>query len=166
MDGAAEADFDEFMHRRWPQLVRLGYGLTGDEGLAKDLAQTALARAYASWPRIRRGGDPDAYVRQIMLNSNRSRFRRNRVAEHLTDTVHEPPAEEAAGGQDDRAALIAALMSLPAGQRSMVVLRFWLDMTQTEVAATLGCSVGNVKSQTSRALAKLRASAELTKEVS
>jgi RNA polymerase sigma-70 factor (sigma-E family) len=166
MDGAAEADFDEFMHGRWPQLVRLGYGLTGDEGLAEDLAQTALARAYASWPRIRRGGDPDAYVRQVMLNSNRSRFRRRRVAEQLTGTLPERPAEEAAGGHDDRVALIAALMSLPAGQRSMVVLRFWLDMTQTEVAAAMGCSVGNVKSQTSRALAKLRASAELTEEVS
>ena len=164
MDAPADAEFRNFMVGRWPGLVRLAYGLTGDQALAEDLAQTALARAYASWPRIRRGGDPDAYVRQIMLNSNRSRFRRRRVAEHLTGAVPEPLAEEAAGGQDDRVALIAALMSLPAGQRSMVVLRFWLDMTQTEVAAALGCSVGNVKSQTSRALTKLRASAELTEE--
>jgi RNA polymerase sigma factor (sigma-70 family) len=100
-----------------------------------------------------------------MVNSNRTRFRKRRVAEHLTGTVPERPAGEAAGWHDDRLTLIAALLSLPAGQRSMVVLRFWLDMTQAGVAAALGCSVGNVKSQTSRALAKLRASTELAGEV-
>ena len=90
MDGAAEAEFSEFMHGRWLQLVRLGYVLTGDRGLAEDLAQTALARAYSSWPQIRRAGDPDAYVRRVMVNANRSRFRKRRVAEQLTGAVPEP----------------------------------------------------------------------------
>ncbi len=76
MDPGAEAEFTEFMHGRWSRLVRLGYGLTGDLGLAEDLAQTALAKAFASWPRVRRAGDPDAYVRRIMVNANSSRFRK------------------------------------------------------------------------------------------
>ena len=69
MDSDAEAEFSEFMHGRWSGLVRLGYGLTGDQGIAEDLAQTALTRAYASWPRVRRAGNPDAYVRRIMVNA-------------------------------------------------------------------------------------------------
>jgi RNA polymerase sigma-70 factor (sigma-E family) len=157
VDGAAESEFSEFVNGRWLQLVRLGYVLTGDRGLAEDLAQTALARAYASWPRIRRAGDPDAYVRRVMVNANHSRFRKRRVAEQLTGAVPEPPPAEVAGGCDDR----VTLMSLPLGQRSVVVLRFWLDMTEAQVAEALGCSVGTVKTQGSRALAKLRASAGL-----
>lgn len=161
MDRAVEAEFSEFMYSRWRQLVRLGYVLTGDRGLAEDLAQTALARAYSSWPQIRRAQDPDSYVRRVMVNANRSRFRKRRVAEQLTGAVPEPAPMDATGGCDDRVTLMAALMSLPVGQRSMVVLRFWLDMSVTQAAAALDCSVGNVKSQVSRALAKLRAGAAL-----
>jgi RNA polymerase sigma-70 factor (sigma-E family) len=166
VDRMAEAEFGEFMHSRWLQLLRLGFVLTGDQGLAEDLAQTALARAYASWPRIRRAGHPDAYVRRVMVNANHSRFRKRRVAEQLTATVPEPTLVDATGGCDDRVTLIAALMSLPLGQRSVVVLRFWLDMTEAQVAEALGCSVGNVKSQATRALAKLRASSALAEGVS
>jgi RNA polymerase sigma-70 factor (sigma-E family) len=166
MDRAAETEFSEFMHTRWLQLLRLGFVLTGDKSLAEDLAQTALARAYASWPRIRRAGDPDAYVRRVMVNANHSWFRKRRVAEQLTGTVPEPDPVDATGGCDDRVTVMAALMSLPVGQRSVVVLRFWLDMTETQVAEALGCSVGNVKSQASRAVAKLRAGMDLGEEVS
>jgi RNA polymerase sigma-70 factor (sigma-E family) len=161
MNAPADAEFTEFMYGRWAQLVRLGYGLTGDQQLAEDLAQTALAKTYASWPRVRRTGNPDAYVRRIMLNANHSRFRKRRVAERLTDMLPEAGAADLTGLQDDRSALIAALMTLPYGQRAAVVLRYWMDMTETEAAAALGCSVGNVKSQASRALAKLRLSAGL-----
>ena len=165
MDAAADAEFSEFMHDRWGQLVRFGYGLTGDLGLAEDLAQTALIHACASWPRVRRAGDPDAYVRRIMINANYSRFRKRRVRELLSGTPPEPSAVPTAGLPDVRQELLAALMRLPYGQRAVVVLRYWIGMTETEVAATLGCSVGNVKSQASRALAKLRA-ADLSDEVS
>ena len=165
MDGAAETEFSEFMNGRWLQLIRLGFVLTGDQGLAEDLAQTALARAYASWPQIRRAGDPDAYVRRVMVNANHSRFRKRRVAEQLTGAVPEPPPVDVAGGSDDRVTLMAALMSLPLGQRSVVVLRFWLDMTEVQVAEALGCSVGAVKAQGSRALAKLRGAVGLGEEV-
>jgi RNA polymerase sigma-70 factor (sigma-E family) len=175
MNAAADAEFTEFMHGRWSQLVRLGYGLTGDQQLAEDLAQTALAQAYASWPRVRRTGNPDAYVRRILLNAHHSRFRKHRVPERLTDSPPDaargnrsaaPASADPAGRQDDRAALMTALMTLPAGQRAAVVLRYWMDMTETEAAAALGCSVGNVKSQASRALAKLRLSEGLAEGMS
>jgi RNA polymerase sigma-70 factor (sigma-E family) len=162
MDAAEDAEFSDFMHGRWAQVVRLGYGLTGDLQIAEDLAQTAFARAYASWPRVRRAADPDAYVRKIVVNANLNRFRKRRVIEHLTGTVPEVAQPgDPAGRHEDRAALMAALLRLPYGQRAVVVLRYWLDMTEAEVAAVMGCSVGNVKSQASRALAKLRNSAAL-----
>ena len=164
MDSATDTEFSDYMHGRWTQLVRLGYGLTGDRQLAEDLAQTALARAYASWPRVRRSGNPDAYVNRIMVNANHGRFRKRRVAERLTDALPDHAASDATSSHDDRSALMAALLALPTGQRAVVVLRYWMDMTETEAAATLGCSVGNVKSQASRALAKLRLSPALLAE--
>ena len=164
MDATADAEFTEFMLGCWPRLVRLGYALTGDRGLGEDLAQTALAKAYASWPRVVRAGDPEAYVRKIVVNSSRDGFRRRRVPELLTDSPPDVMTADMAS-LEQRPALFAALMKLPAGQRAVVVLRYWLDLTETQTAATVGCSVGNVKSQTSRALAKLRLSAELTDEV-
>jgi RNA polymerase sigma-70 factor (sigma-E family) len=162
MDAADDAEFSDFMHGRWAQLVRLGYGLTGDVQIAEDLAQTAFARAYASWPRVRRAADPDAYVRKIVVNANLNRYRKRRVTEDLTAAVPEvAQSGDPAGRHEDRAALVAALLQLPHGQRAAVVLRYWLDMTEAEVAAVMGCSTGNVKSQASRALAKLRDSAAL-----
>jgi RNA polymerase sigma-70 factor (sigma-E family) len=162
MDAAADAEFSDFMHGRWSQLVRLGYGLTGDRQLAEDLAQTAFAKAYASWGRVRRADNPDAYLRRIVVNANSTRFRKVRVDEVLTAAVPEiVAAADEADGRGEREALMAALMSLPYGQRAAVVLRYWLDLSEAETAAILGCSVGNVKSQASRALAKLRTSAAL-----
>jgi len=161
MDAAADTEFGEFMATRWPGLVRLGYGLAGDRQAAEDLAQTALARAYASWPRVRRADDPDAYVRRILLNVNRSRLRPRRFTEQLTADPPDHGTPDPAGARDDRSALMAAMAALPAGQRAVVVLRYWLDLTEPQVAAALGCSVGNVKSQAARGLAKLRLSPEL-----
>ncbi len=160
VDLAQTGEFTEFMHGRWSTLVRFGYGLTGDLGLAEDLAQTALTRACVAWPRVRRADDPDAYVRRIMINTNRSRLRRRRVAELLTGSPPEAAAT-AAGADEGRPELIAALMSLPAGQRAVLVLRYWMDLSEAETAASLGCSVGNVKSQAARGLAKLRLDQDL-----
>ena len=162
MGAAADAEFTDFMHGRWSQLVRLGYGLTGDRQLAEDLAQTAFAKAYASWGRVSRADNPDAYLRRIVVNANTARFRKIRVAEVLTAVVPElVAAADAAEPRGDRDALQAALIQLPYGQRAAVVLRYWLDLSETETAAILGCSVGNVKSQTSRALVKLRSTVAL-----
>lgn len=161
MAGSARADFAEFAHSRWAGLVRLGYGLTGDRGLAEDLAQATLASAYASWPRVRRADDPDAYARRILLNTFRGGFRKRRVAEELGASPPDLVVADPSGAHADHASVIAAVATLPPRQREVILLRFWLDLTEVQAAATLGCSVGNVKSQTARALAKLRVSAEL-----
>jgi len=165
MSAQLDAEFREFMHGRWPAMVRLAYALTGDQGHAEDVAQAAFARAYASWPKVRRTGNPEAYVRRIVVNENRNRFRKQRVAERLTDVPPEPGpgtgAADATSQYDERSALMAALRRLGPRQRAVVVLRYWLGLTEAEAAAELNCSVGTVKSQASRALATLRQSAEL-----
>lgn len=157
-----EAEFREFMVGRWPWLVRLAYALTGDWGHAEDLAQTALTKALISWRRLRRADDPDAYLRRILLNANHSRFRKRRVPE--TGTAPEDHAATVGDGTeqaDQRSVLVAALMELPPRQRAVVVLRYWDGLTETQTAAILGCSPGTVRSQASRALAKLRTSPHL-----
>jgi len=166
MDSRTEAEFAEFMRGRWSALVRLGYGLTGDERLAEDLARAALARVYASWPRVLRAGDPDVYLRRIVLNASLGKVRGRRVRKRRTGSEPEPETAPAARVDGDRPALVTALMRLPAGQRSVVLLRYWMDMTEAQVAAVLGCSVGNVRSQASRALASLRVGEDAAEEVS
>jgi RNA polymerase sigma-70 factor (sigma-E family) len=165
MDSRTEAEFAEFMRGRWSALVRLGYGLTGDERLAEDLARAALARVYASWPRVLRAGDPDVYLRRIVLNASLGKVGGRRVRKRRTAGELEPETAPAAQADDDRPALVTALMRLPAGQRSVVLLRYWMDMTEAQVAAVLGCSVGNVRSQASRALASLGVGEDAAEEV-
>jgi RNA polymerase sigma-70 factor (sigma-E family) len=148
-------DFSAFVVSRWPGLVRLAFGLTGDRWAAEDLAQATLARAYVAWRRVSRADDPDAYLRRILVNTSNRRFRRHRVAEQAGD----PPDTAVEGPADlvgERAALLAALRQLPPRQRAVVVLRYWGDLTDAQIAVTLGCSPGTVRSQLSRALAKLR----------
>ncbi len=161
MSAQSDEEFREFMRGRWPAMVRLAYGLTGDQGHAEDVAQAAFARAYASWSRVARTGDPDAYVRKIVINENLSRFRKRRVAEDLVGAVPEAPAAAAADPLADSETLLRALRRLGARQRAVIVLRYWMDMSEAETAAALNCSVGTVKSQASRALATLRGSAGL-----
>jgi RNA polymerase sigma-70 factor (sigma-E family) len=160
---ASDDEFDGFMRGRWPAMVRLGYALTGDTGHAEDLAQAAFARAYASWGRVRRAGDPDAYVRRIVINEHRNWFRKRRVAEELRADLAGTQVGGQPGGQGpepgEQRALLDALGALGPRQRAVVVLRYWLDLSEAETAAALGCSVGTVKSQASRALATLRKSA-------
>ena len=144
-------------------MVRLAYTLTGDQGHAEDITQAAFATAYASWGRVRRAGDPDAYVRAIVIRENSKRFRKKRVREDLRAAVPEQ------GGADDdslaeREALRDALSQLGPRQRAVIVLRFWLDMSEAATAQALNCSVGTVKSQASRALATLRKNTEIMEE--
>ena len=152
--------FSAFAVSRWPGLVRLAFGLTGDRWMAEDIAQTALARAYVAWRRVSRADDPDAYLRRILINAANRRFRRRRVAEQPGDPP-ETPVEGPADLVGERAALLAALRQLPPRQRTVIVLRYWADLTDAQIAATLGCSPGTVRSQLSRALAKLRTSSAL-----
>ena len=166
MSAQLDTEFRDFMHSRWPAMVRLAYALTGDQGHAEDVAQAAFARAYAFWPKVRRTENPEGYVRRIVINENRNRFRRPRVAERLTDAPPESACADTTSADatrqyDERSALMAALQRLGPRQRAVVVLRYWLGLTEAETAAELNCSVGTVKSQASRALATLRQSAEL-----
>lgn len=157
-----EDEFRRFTAARWAGLVRTAYLLTGDLGHAEDLAQTTLIKAYRSWNRVRRVDDVDAYVRKILINANRSRFRAKRPVEYSVATVPEHhAAPDTSGAVEERDVLFAALAGLPPRQRAIVVLRYWEDLAEGEVAALLGCSVGTVKSQASRALAKLRNDAGL-----
>jgi DNA-directed RNA polymerase specialized sigma24 family protein len=110
MDSRAEAGFADFMRGRWSALVRLGYGLTGDLRLAEALAGSAFAKAYASWPRVLRAGDPNGYVCRVMLNTSPARFRSRRAPR--------PGPARPGGGGAPRA----------------VPLRYWMDMTEAEAA--------------------------------
>jgi RNA polymerase sigma-70 factor (sigma-E family) len=164
LDGVAAApdvissggeDFSAFAVSRWPGLVRLAFGLTGDRRAAEDIAQATLARAYVAWRRVRRADDPDAYLRRILVNTSNRRFRGRRGAGQPGDppeTAVEGPAEHVG----ERTTLLAALRQLPPGQRAVVVLRYGADLTDAQIAAALGCSPGTVRSQLSRALAGLR----------
>jgi RNA polymerase sigma-70 factor (sigma-E family) len=166
---AADEEFADFMRGRWPAMVRLAYALTGDAGHAEDVAQAAFARAYAAWGRVRQAGDPDAYVRRIVINENRKRFRKHRVPEDLHGDLAGPLADHSGWqqpgvsqpgqqGPEERQALLDALRRLGPRQRAVIVLRYWLDLSEAETAAALNCSVGTVKSQASRGLAALRRS--------
>jgi RNA polymerase sigma-70 factor (sigma-E family) len=157
----SDDEFRDFMRGRWSAMVRLAYTLTGDQGLAEDIAQAAFVKVYASWGRVRQAGAPDAYLRTIVIHENTKRFRRQRVREDLRAAVPEQGCADA-DGLAERAALRDALNLLGPRQRAVLVLRFWLDMSEAATARALNCSVGTVKSQTSRALATLRKQAEIT----
>jgi RNA polymerase sigma-70 factor (sigma-E family) len=151
-----EADFRAFMTARWSRLLRTAFLLTGHHQDAEDLAQSALARACARWERVMRARDPDAYVWRIMINLHRDRMRRAGLRERLTGR---PPDRSAADHSDElvvRGVLLDALRRLPARQRAVVVLRYLEDRTESQVATLLGTGVGTVRSQTYRALARLR----------
>jgi RNA polymerase sigma-70 factor (sigma-E family) len=164
MDSRAEAGFADFMRGRWSALVRLGYGLTGDLRLAEALARSAFATAYASWPRVLRAGDPNVYVCRAMLNASLDRFRGRRAQRPGPELPRGRGTDRQAPNGGDRPALVAALMRLPASQRSVVLLRYWMDMTEAEVATALGCSVGSVRNQAFLALAALRAGQDMAGE--
>ncbi|MGC0376360.1 SigE family RNA polymerase sigma factor [Streptomyces sp. SAI-229] len=157
MQAKQEAEFQEFVRARWTRLVRTAYLLTGDVHHAEDLTQTALAKAYRSWRRVSRSDRPEAYVRRILVSCNSDRFRKRRVTEALTAAPPETVGrDEAVSWADERSALLTALGTLPPKQRAVIVMRYWEDLPEAEVAEMLGCSPGTVKSQASKALAKLR----------
>jgi RNA polymerase sigma-70 factor (sigma-E family) len=149
--------FDEYVARSGTRLLTLAYLLCGNPADADDLVQEALARAYLYWPRLASAVDLDAYVRRLVVNANRRRFRRRRVTEIAGGSGTEPGGGHGVYvGVEDRFDLAAALASLPVRQRTVVVLRYYEDLSEAEVAALLGCCPGTVKSQASKAIAKLR----------
>ncbi|KOV24902.1 RNA polymerase sigma24 factor [Streptomyces sp. XY431] len=150
-----DADFNAFVTGAWPRLMRTAFLLTGDRYLAEDVVQTALERTYAAWGRVTKADEPYAYVRRIVINEHARRFRR-RVPEQLVNAVPERTGPDGFARLDERAALLEALGTLPPGQRQAVVLRYWEDLSESQAAAAMGCSVGTVKSQASKGIAKLR----------
>ncbi|MGW2161086.1 SigE family RNA polymerase sigma factor [Nonomuraea sp. NPDC001699] len=150
------SEYDAFVEASWHRLLRTAYLLARDWGVAEDLVQTALLKAWQAWPRL--GDEREAYVRKIIVNLHVSWWRRRWRRAELTS--ESPPDQAQAadhmGQADDRELVWQALGRLPARQRAVVVLRFFEDLTEVQTASTLGCSVGTVKSQASRALAKLR----------
>lgn len=151
-----EDAFRDFVVGRSPSLLRTAYLLTGDWGHAEDLLQTSLAKLYRAWGRLRDHEHLDAYVRRVMVNTQTTWWRRAWKAEHPTETLPDWPGPDAVSATDDRDRLRRALLALPARQRAAVVLRHYEDLSEAEVARLLGCSVGTVKSQCSKGLAKLR----------
>ena len=146
-----QAGFADFVAARQVALSRTAYLLTGDHHLAQDLVQAALMQAARHWRRIHTS--PEAYVRRAMYHQNISWWRRRRVAE-TTLMDHDGPAETP--DTDLRLTLDQALSRLTAKQRTVLVLRFYEDLTEVETARAIGLSTSTVKSTTRQALARLR----------
>ncbi|MDP9816388.1 SigE family RNA polymerase sigma factor [Spirilliplanes yamanashiensis] len=149
-------DFTAFVAHSGPRLLRYAVLLCGDRGEAEDLLQETLIRVYPRWHRLREQ-QPEAYVRRALTNRAVSRWRSPWHRRRVDGVPERPVPGDELGRADDRQVLLAALRSLPDRMRAVVVLRYWLGCTEQEAAAELGCSVGSVKSQASRGLARLRA---------
>ncbi|HVB28002.1 MAG TPA: SigE family RNA polymerase sigma factor [Mycobacteriales bacterium] len=150
--------FRDFVAARSPALLRTAWLLTGDWARAEDLVQTALAKVWPRWDTIHRSDDPEVYVRRVLVTTQATWWRRHWRAEVPTALIPDAAtAHDAYEQAETRAAVLHALRQLPRRQRAVIVLRFYEDLTETQTARVLDCSVGTVKSQTAKALTKLRA---------
>lgn len=148
--------FADFVRARYAALVRHGTLLTGDRGHGEDLAQDALVKTYRAWRRLHPESDPDAYTRQVMIRAAWRAGRRLWRREIPTGELPERQAADAYEPRDTAQLVLDALRSLPAQQRVVLVLRYWVGLPESEIAAMLNCSTGTVKSRASRAIATLR----------
>ena len=149
--------FEEFARAEGSGLLRLSYALCGDRGRAEDACQEALARLYVRWRSVE---DPLPYARRMVVNATRDGWRRTGRRETVgLPAIHEPTTSTAdpISAYDDRVELLQALRGLPHGQRAVLALRYWHQLSEVETAKTLGVSVGTVKSQAHRGLNRLRA---------
>jgi RNA polymerase sigma-70 factor (sigma-E family) len=149
----SDAEFTELVHGSWASLYRTAYLLLGDRAEAEDLVQTALAKTYAAWHRVRDLDAAPGYARTVLVNTASSWFRKKswrneRPTEVLPEEIYHPDS--------DRPTVVGALGLLPPRQRAVIVLRFYEDLSVGQAATALGCSEGTVKSQTHDALARLR----------
>ena len=154
----SEEEFAEYFRASWGRLYRVALAVSGDARSAEDDLQAAFAKVYASWGKVRRADHPEAYVRKIVLNqvlgSRRYGFARHeRPHESVVDSRSVASPES---GVVERDAVWTAVRSLPPRQRAVVVLRYYEDLTEADIAEALGCSRGTVKSQAANALATLR----------
>lgn len=155
----AQDEFELFAATHADGLIRAAYLMVGDRGDAEDIVQECMLRLARKWPRVRRMEYPGAYAHRVMvslvLDGRRLRSRRT-VELAATAPEFRPGAGGEAASLDARADLMHALRGLPARPRAVLVLRYFSDLPEAEVATILGCSVGTVKSSTSRALERLR----------
>jgi len=151
------AQFEVFVHARSAGLLRTAYALTGDLVLAEDLLQTALAQAWRSWSRVHTSHE--AFVRRTMVNTYTSWWRRRWNGERPTAELPEHPGT--GEDSDTRLDLLAAVARLPRRQRAVVVLRYYEDLPDTDIADILGCSPSTVRSQAHRALGRLATHTDL-----
>jgi RNA polymerase sigma-70 factor (sigma-E family) len=160
-----DAQLADFVRARYPQLLRRAYLLTGDRGLAEDLVQEALARACAA-ARRRRIHDLNGYVRATMVNLSIRRWRRwARVREVLTAVVPDPGLSDRTDDEVERSRMRQALREISPRQRAVLVLRYYEDLSEADIAETLGVGVGTVRSQTARGLSRMRAVLAAANEV-
>ncbi|AGZ38857.1 ECF subfamily RNA polymerase sigma-24 factor [Actinoplanes friuliensis DSM 7358] len=151
-------EFEDFIRSRHAALLRFAHVLTGDPHVAQDVVQEALERAGMSWRRIQRKDDPEGYVRRAIVNRHLNRIRSLR-RERLVDA---PPDAGYLDAEPRDTTIWNLLATLPKKQRAALVCRYYLDLSEAQTAELLGCSVGTVKSNSSRALAKLRAALPAT----
>ncbi|GAB3211059.1 SigE family RNA polymerase sigma factor [Marinactinospora thermotolerans] len=168
MDGATRQsryeEFSDYVASRGPALLRMAQSLTGNHADAEDLLQAALVKTFFSWDRIANPRARDGYVRRAMVNTQISEWRRRRVDVYPTDEIPEQRMDDPTWQTDLADAVARAVNRLPQRQRVTVVLRYYEDMSEAEIASRLGVSVGTVKSTVSRAVAKLRRDADLAIE--
>jgi RNA polymerase sigma-70 factor (sigma-E family) len=156
VNAAAEQEFREFVAARGSALLRTAVLLTGDRGRAEDALQSALVRLCLAWPRIIRRDAVEAYARKVLLREVMSWRRRRRVAETLVADVPDVPRSDEAAAVDSRDELLQALRALAPRQRAVIVLRYFDDASEAEIADALGITTGSVKTHASRGLAALR----------
>jgi RNA polymerase sigma-70 factor (sigma-E family) len=154
---ADEADFRAFVAARSPSLLWFAHLLTGDRHLAEDVVQTALAKTALAWPRLRRKENPEGYVRRAIVTTHLNAMRRRPWREQ----PHEYVPEQGDGRRldhefDERDAMWQALAELPSRQRAVLVLRYYEDLSEADIAEALGCTRGTVKSQAAKGLSHLR----------
>jgi RNA polymerase sigma-70 factor (sigma-E family) len=164
VNAADEADFAAFVAARSAALLSFAHVLTGDRYDAEDVVQTALAATALGWHRLRRKDNPEGYVRRAIVTTHLNRQRRRPWLERSTGEVPEPTGRGSgtgtggADGLDERDAMWRVLATLPPRQRAVLVLRYYEDLSEADIAEVLGCSRGTVKSQAAKALERLRQS--------
>lgn len=153
-----EDEFEELFVTLWPRLFRMATAVAGDRNVAEDAVQMAFARAYASWERVRKADHVPAYLRRMVINEilgarRAGWFRRERPYQDVAPPQVDASPEDAVADRND---VWAAVQALPTRQRAVIVLRYYEDLSEEQIATVLGCSRGTVKSQASAALANLR----------
>ena len=156
-----DQEFRDYVQTRSRALLRTAYLLTGNRADAEDLLQSALAKTYLAWDRIEDRSALDGYVRRAIVNTHISWWRRRRVEEFPTDELPDQAVTDHAVSSDMQEALRRAVDRLPQRMRAAIMLRYYDDMTEAEVAEVLGVTLGTVKSTVARAMAKLRIDDEL-----